>query len=378
MRGKSALVWLAVAVAAWLVPDIVDALGGGVFYLVFLYGLAFWVAQASSWNMLSGFAGYFSFGQGAFFGAGVYSTAVLGTRLGWPLWVAVPAGAVAAAGVAAAMGFVVFRLRRLRGEIFALVTLAVAFVLGSIARLFDFIDGGQGVSVTSLRLPEILGEFPVALYRAGALVALGVVGLAAWIQGSRFGLGLSGIRTDEEAAEGLGVPTFWYKMGILVLSSALAGLSGALHALQIGYVTTEDVFNLRVPLFVILMSVLGGTDHWMGPVVGAAAIYTFTDRLSAFGANNLNQLLLGLLLVVVVAALRDGVYRRLRRRRVAAAGGFVLAMVVMSVASWGGGVITQAGISFAVAVVVGLIPFERLVGPGPDTDSLVGKTGTGA
>jgi|FLYL01.1.fsa_nt_gi branched-chain amino acid transport system permease protein len=356
MRSRFYLVWAGVAAASWFIPQLVEALGGGIFYLVFLYGLLFWVAQATSWNMLSGFAGYFSFGQGAFFGAGVYTTAVLSARLGWPLLAAMAAGAVTAAAIAAFMGVVVFRLRILKGEIFALVTLAVAFVLASVARLVKFIDGGQGVSVTSLRLPEFFGDFSTSVYRAGALVAVLAVGLAAWIQRSRFGLGLSGIRDDEEVAEGLGVPTFRYKMIILTLSSALSGLSGALHALQIGYVTVDDVFNIRVPLFVILMSILGGTRHWMGPVVGAAVIHTLTDRLSAFGAENMNQIFLGLLLVVVVAALREGVYRRLVARRWVVLATFVATLALLAVTGWGGRLITQAGIAFGMAILVSLLP----------------------
>lgn len=356
MRHRFYLIWVGLAVASWFVPQLVEALGGGIFYLVFLYGLLFWITQATSWNILSGFAGYFSFGQGAFFGAGVYTTAVLSARLGWPLLASVAAGAVTAALIAAFMGVIVFRLRMLKGEIFALVTLAVAFVLGSVARLVKFIDGGQGVSVTALRLPDFFGDFSTGVYRVGALVAVLAVGCAAWIQRSRFGLGLAGIRDDEEAAEGLGVPTFRYKMAILTLSSAIAGLSGALHALQIGYVTADDVFNIRVPLFVILMSILGGTRHWMGPVVGAAVIHTLTDRLSAFGAENINQIFLGLLLVVVVAALREGVYQRLRIHRWSAAAAFAVSLLVLLATGWGGRLITQAGIAFGVAILVSLFP----------------------
>ena len=68
---------LALAALAWFYPNLVDAAGWPIFYLLFAYTVFFWVAQASSWNLFTGFSGYFSFGQGAFAGVGIYSTAVL-------------------------------------------------------------------------------------------------------------------------------------------------------------------------------------------------------------------------------------------------------------------------------------------------------------
>src|SRR5438874_13140561 len=125
MRTLGALVAAGVALAG------VPLLKLPAFYESFLYLVFFWTVLATSWNILSGYSGYFSFGHGAFFGAGMYTTATLATKAGVPFLWTLPAAALVAAVFGVALGAVVFRLPRLRGELFALLTLAVTFVLAT-------------------------------------------------------------------------------------------------------------------------------------------------------------------------------------------------------------------------------------------------------
>src|SRR3972149_872666 len=99
-------------------------LGLPAFFESFLYICFHWITLATSWTILSGYTGYFSFGHGAFFGVGA--------------------------------GAVVFRVRRLRGELFALLPLAVTFVLSTIV-LNTKIDGGPGVFLSAVQLPQTFG-----------------------------------------------------------------------------------------------------------------------------------------------------------------------------------------------------------------------------
>ncbi|HTI45916.1 MAG TPA: branched-chain amino acid ABC transporter permease, partial [Casimicrobiaceae bacterium] len=107
-------------------------LGLPAFYESFLYLVFHWIVLATSWNILSGYSGYFSFGHGAFFGAGVYATATLAGRFDVPFLWTLPVAALVAAVLGVALGAVVFRVRSVRGELFALLTLAVTFVLATI------------------------------------------------------------------------------------------------------------------------------------------------------------------------------------------------------------------------------------------------------
>jgi branched-chain amino acid transport system permease protein len=313
-RGRSLTGFGAVFALLLSVPHLADRLDLPGFYLTFLFTLFFWITQASSWNIQTGYSGYFSFGQGAWFGVGVYTTGVLAGKQGWSFIVALPLAGILALGVGLLLGLVVFRLRSLGGEIFALTTLALAFVLASLARLSATIDGGRGAFMTGVATPELLGDFRPAMYRMTLVIMMATVFSAHLIYESRLGWGLFSIRDDEQVARGLGVPAFRYKMVALGANAFFGGAMGGVWALQIGFLTVEDVFSIRVPLLVILMSVLGGTRHWMGPVVGALIIHTVTDRFNSAGFDDFNQLLVGGLLILLVLAVREGVYLRMRVR----------------------------------------------------------------
>src|SRR4030095_3092539 len=193
---------LAVAIALALVP----ALKLPAFYEMFLYLGCFLVSLATSWNILSGYAGYFSFGHAAFFGAGVYTTATLTTALGVPFLWTLPAAGLVAALLGAGIAAVVFRVRGVRGELFGLLTLAITFVLSTIA-LNTKIDGGPGVFLAAVPLPPLFGAPAPTLYHLSLLVALFSVVAALTIYRSRWGMGLFAIRDDEDVAGGLGAPT---------------------------------------------------------------------------------------------------------------------------------------------------------------------------
>ena len=181
----------------------------------------------------------------------------------------------------ALLGAIAFRVKGVRGELFALLTLAITFVVGTIV-VNTPLDGGSGVSLSGVPVPKI-GPRASSTFYLLALAAATATMLIAWaVYVSRFGTGLFAIHDDEDVAEVMGVPTFRYKLAAFALSCGLAGTVGGVHALFISYVTTGDTFTIAMPLTVILMAVLGGTRHWAGPIVGATAItlllYAFTGR----------------------------------------------------------------------------------------------------
>jgi len=306
--SRTPLAIVAVAVAMAFLPS----LGLPAFYDSLLYLMLHWIVLATSWNILSGYTGYFSFGHGAFFGAGLYTTATLLARYDWPFLWTLPVAAAVAAALGTALGAVVFRVRGVRGELFALLTLAVTFVLGTIIGNTS-IDGGQGVSLSSVAVPH-LGPTQSSTFYLLALAAATLTLLVAWwIYVSRFGAGLFAIHDDEDAAEVLGVPTYRYKLVALAISCALAGVAGGIHALFLSYVTVGEVFTITVPLTVVLMSVLGGTRHWAGPAVGAVAItgllYSFTAADNAVAG----KAAIGAILIAAILFMPDGILPRLQR-----------------------------------------------------------------
>jgi branched-chain amino acid transport system permease protein len=300
--------------AAGILLGLVPLLKLPAFYESFLYLVFHWVILATSWNILSGYSGYFSFGHGAFFGIGMYSTAVLAAKVGMPFLWTLPAAAAISALFGMGLGAVVFRVGRLRGELFALLTLAVTFVLATVI-LNTPIDGGPGVYLSAVPVPDIASSPSSTFY----LLALGTALLTLWIayeiHRSRLGTGLFAIHDDEDVAEVLGVPTFRYKIVAFGISCGLAGVAGGIHALFISYVTVGETFSITVPLTVVLMSVLGGTRHWFGPAIGATVI---TGLLYAFTAGDYaiaGRAAVGLILIVVILFMPQGILGQILKRR---------------------------------------------------------------
>ncbi len=358
-RVKSWLGFAGVAIALVLVPVIWELTEFSVFYLVFLSGVLFWVAQATSWNILSGYSGYFSFGQGAFYGVGVYAMAVLFGRHGWNWLVTILVGGLLAMFLALGIGAIAFRLRSLKGEIFALLTLAFPFILAAIVRLSDEIDGGQGIVVPVPAFPEFMAPFQRFYFIISAAVALFALTISYLMPRTRYGWALFAIRDDEDVAEGIGVPTFFHKMTAIGASGLIAGMSGAVVALNLGFVSVEGIFNLRVPLFVIVMSVLGGRNHWAGPMVGAIYIHTLQNRLADAGFDGWSLIILGVVLVALVLLAPDGLMSRFTRRPWLVGGVFVAVVVTLAIGGWWGEPVDWLAIGLVAAAVTAFLPERR-------------------
>ena len=297
---------------------VVPFLGLPAFYESFLYLIFHWIVLATSWNILSGYSGYISFGHGAFFGAGVYTTATLAARYDVPfIWTLPVAGAIAAA-LALCIGLVVFRVRRVRGELFALLTLAVTFVLATII-LNTSIDGGPGVYLSAVPLPKLGPSVSSMFYLLALALALATLSIAYLVRRARLGRGLFAIHDDEDVAEVMGIPTYRFKLAAFALSCALAGIAGGIHALLVSYVTVGETFSIAVPLTVVLMSILGGTRHWAGPAIGATAITALMYAFTAGDYAIAGKALVGVVLILVILFMPQGLLGRWRGRKKRAA-----------------------------------------------------------
>jgi branched-chain amino acid transport system permease protein len=280
--------------------------GAPAFFESFLYLIFFWIALATSWAILCGYSGYFSFGHGAFFGAGMYAMANLAMNLEVPFFASLLGAGSAAAALGVGVGAIVFRVRQLRGELFALLTLAVTFVLATIV-LNTPLDGGPGIFVRPAIMPRLYGGIPGTIYLFGLAVAAAAMAVSWVVQYSRLGRGLFAISDDEDVAEVLGVPTFRYKLLALGLSAFLAGIAGGIHAVFVSYVTVAETFSITVPLFVVLMSVLGGARTWFGPAIGAVLVTALTYAFVGGDWAVFGRAIIGLTLVIAVLFLPHGI-----------------------------------------------------------------------
>jgi branched-chain amino acid transport system permease protein len=288
-------------------------LGVADYYLSYLYIVFFWIVLATSWGILSGYTGYWSFGHAVFFGTGVYTTATLAGRFGVPFLLTVPAAAAVAAMLSLLVGLVVFRSRSLRGEFFALLTLSVTFVVAAIVAN-TAIDSGTGLFMSGVAVPMIGTTTSGSLYLLGLAAAVIALAVSYLIFNSRFGRGLLAIHDDEDVAEVKGVPTFRYKLASFAISSAIAGMMGGIHAVYVGYVTVGETFAITMPLYVVLMSILGGARHWLGPAIGAVIITVLQNAIVSGSHAELGRAGVAFALIVVILTMPSGIVPALLRK----------------------------------------------------------------
>ena len=227
-----------------------------------------YVVLALSWNIISGFTGYTSFGHVAFYGIGAYACAILVSDYRWHWLLALGAGAVVAALVGVALGYPVLRLK---GPYFAIAMLGAAEGTRVVATVWDSLThGGLGIS-----LPSAETSFET-YYAMLALMLLTIV-VAYGVGHSRFGIRLNAIREDEVAAEALGINATLYKLAAFVLSAVFPAVAGSIQAYKVLYIDPPAVFFVQITIAMALMSMLGGKGTVIGPIAGAVILYSVQE-----------------------------------------------------------------------------------------------------
>lgn len=271
--------------------------------MVLFYGF---LGQA--WNVLGGYGGQFSFGHAAFFGSGAYTAAILQVSLGVSPWLCFLLAVLVGGAVGTTIGFLSFRYG-LRGSYFALVTLAFAEVLRILANSVSFTGAGVGIlvplkpGVANLQFADKSGYFLLAL----ALMLAGL-GLAWWLENSRFGAQLAAVRENEEAARALGVNAFRTKLKAIALSGAMAGAAGAFYTQYFLYLDPHIAYGPAVSVEALLVPIVGGLGTVFGPLIGAAALHAVAETTGALVGEipGANLILYGVLLILIIRFLPNG------------------------------------------------------------------------
>jgi branched-chain amino acid transport system permease protein len=262
------------------------------------------IALATSWNLIGGYTGRFTFGHVAYFGIGAYVGALSIARFGLHWLSAALFAGLAAAAAAAIVGHPSLRVR---GPAFVILTLAFSQTLRIAVHIFDGTTGGA--SGISLPPAHSLTE----AYFAFAAVALISVAAIWQIDRSAFGRRLKAIRDDEFAAEAIGINTQREKLKSFVMSAIPPGLCGALYAWYLGYINPEEAFSLRTNVSMIVMVLLGGAGTVFGPVIGAVLVFMVSELLWA-RFPEVHQLAFGVALMALVLFAPNGLIGWLRRR----------------------------------------------------------------
>ena len=274
------------------------------------YTVLMFVMLATAWNILGGYAGYVNFGTPAFFGLGAYTAAVLYKATAAPLALQIAAAAVMSGLLGLVAGLLTLRLR---GIFFAIATIALVVIVETLFINWRYAGGATGLQLLRPALMWPFESYIKMLFLVMAIMVLASIAVARYIERSWFGRGLRALRDSEEAAECSGVPTLRLKVFACTVSGALMGAAGAPMPMYLSFIEPASTFNLNYAIGALASPMIGGTAHWLGPVIGALILSSLQQLVTVTISNEMNVLVVGVLLVVFVVAAPDGILGLFKR-----------------------------------------------------------------
>jgi branched-chain amino acid transport system permease protein len=272
-----------------------------------------YAALATAWNLFSGYTGYISLGQAAFFGLGAYTLGItfehVGAGSGYNPFYALPLVGLGIAIVSVPVAWVALRTRHMT---FAIVTLTLLFVVQQLAfNLHSLTKGSSG-----LMLPT--PSFAIDTYDRPfyfAMLALLLVALAlCWLMlRSKLGLMLLAIREDEEKARGLGIRVTGAKLIAWSLMVWITAMVGGVWAYYLTFIYPESSVDPLVMIGAVLMTFLGGRGTLWGPTIGALVLVPLQQyMITKLGASQLYLVGYSAVFMVVLLVLPRGIVPSLR------------------------------------------------------------------
>lgn len=299
------------------------------------------IIMGQSWNIVGGYAGQYSVGHAAYFGAGAYTTMLLMQRWQIAPWYGVWAGMAVAVVVALVVGSICFRLR---GPYFVLASIAVAEILRlSAMNLKELTNGAEGILATEIPPLKVAGTLitdfsgKVPFYYIGLSLVILTIVVTFIVQHTKLGYYFQAIREDQDAAHSLGINLSFHKNVALCLSALLTSLAGSFYAIYIGFIDPPTVLGLDISVQIVLICIIGGIGTIYGPVVGSLVLVPLSEGLRSniiaeaifktgavsetsgvgvFLKENLahaHALIYGVLVVIVILFMPDGVLGFVRK-----------------------------------------------------------------
>ncbi len=261
---------------------------------------------AVSYNLLLGYAGLLSFGHAMFFGTGAYVTAVALAKIpGLSVGGAIGLSVAAATAVGVATGAL---LLRHKGSYFALLTLAFNALFYAVATKWKSVtrgDDGLSVNRPDVDLAGIhLDLSDITTFYYFALITVGLLIWYCWyFTHTAMGRTVLLVRENEERMKFLGYNTNISRLLLFTFTGALAGCAGAYYALFFEF-TSISAISIEMTTTVLLMTFIGGTGSFLGPVLGALVYTVLHDILSDI--TDRWPLIMGLIFIVMVLFIPGG------------------------------------------------------------------------
>ncbi len=272
--------------------------------VIFVTNILMYVVLTLSWVIFSGPTGYISLATAAFFGVGVYTSAVLSSSLPLPLVILI--GGFSSFCLAFVVGSLTLRLR---GMYFTMFTFALVQLISNFAHWYE-------VNVTGTVGRLVLALDSVIIYYS-ILVVFCLVLLASYlIKHSKFGLALQSIGESEEAAAHSGINVTLVKVTTFAISAFFMGAVGAVMTMRWTYVDPPTAFDIRLSFMPLLMAIFGGMGNLFSPVIGSS-IFAYLEEILTTKFPYYYMLLFGGAMLLVIAFMPhglDGVIERWRKK----------------------------------------------------------------
>ncbi len=255
--------------------------------VILISNILMYVVLTLSWAIFSGPTGYISLAPAAFFGVGVYASALLSSDL--PLPVVIPIGGAASFILAYLVGSLTLRLR---GMYFTMFTFGLVELIRNSLHWWE-------VNITGTVGRVIISADNTTVFYAMVFIFLVVLFTSYLIRRSKFGLALRSIGETEEAAAHRGVNVNRVKVAIFAVSAFFMGATGATMSMRWTYIDPTEAFNIQYSFMPVLMAIFGGMGHLYAPITGAA-IFSLLEEILTTKFPYYYMLLFGLTMLVVI------------------------------------------------------------------------------
>ena len=262
--------------------------------VILLTSIFMYVIITVSWTMFSGPTGYISLASAAFFGVGIYTSAILGKALPLPLVIGI--GGLASFCLAILVGAVTLRLK---GIYF------VMFTFGLVELLLHFILWWE-VNITGTTGRVVPTVSNTTVYYLMLIIFVILMLTAYLIRHSKYGLALQSIGQEEDAAAHTGVNVTMVKVMTFAISAFFMGAAGAIMATRWTYIDPRIAFNPLISFLPVLMAIFGGMGQLCGPIIGAV-IFTYLEEFLITRFPYYYMLIFGIIMVAAILYLPDGI-----------------------------------------------------------------------
>jgi len=279
----------AAVLAAALLPLIMDPFTTISATNVFIY-----IVITLSWALFSGPTQYISIATAAFFGIGIYTSALAGELMPFPLVVCL--GGVVSFVLALLVGLSTLRLK---GMYFTIFTFGLSELIRHFVLWWEVVmTGTVGRWVVSVD--------PIPVYYTMLVILVVTISFCFFIGRSRYGLALRSIGQSEEAADHMGINITAVKINVFAITAFFAGATGSTMATRWTYIDPSIAFNPLFSFMPVLMAIFGGIGSITGQIIGAAVLTLLADLLLT-EFPYYYMLIYGIILVVVILFLPGGI-----------------------------------------------------------------------